>query len=182
MKELLKFPWASRRRWPQVTAPFPTQKPSSLSAEICFEINMSAWHLSIQKYPPRPPGETLIYRNISQNLYKIMNYRNVLIFIKKYISKSMQDRYVSKYSDLRDWSLEQEPNKLMYGGISGVPRGILDIQTCYTLNLHASIITATRHPRTTSCLCIILILRIKSEVSIPALPSALFMCRYAGLG
>ena len=70
----------------------------------------------------------------------------------------------------------------MYGGISSVPRGIHDIQTCYTPNLHASIITATRHPRTTSCLCIILILRIKSEVSILALPSALFVCRYAALG
>ena len=70
----------------------------------------------------------------------------------------------------------------MYGGISGVPRGIHDIQTCYTPNLHASIITATRHPRTTSCLCIILILHIWTKVSILALPSALFVCRYAGLG
>ena len=71
----------------------------------------------------------------------------------------------------------------MYGGISVVPRGIHDIQTCYTLNLHASIITATRHPRTTSCLCIILILHICwTEVSIPALPSALFVCWYAALG
>ena len=34
MKELLKFPWAWKRRRPQVTAPFPTQKPFSLSAEI----------------------------------------------------------------------------------------------------------------------------------------------------
>ena len=70
----------------------------------------------------------------------------------------------------------------MYGGISSVPRGIHDIQTCYTPNLHASIITATRHPRTTSCLCIILILHIWTKVSILALPSALFVCRYAGLG
>ena len=56
-----------------------------------------------------------------------------------------------------------------------MPRGIHDIQTCYTPNLHASIITATRHPRTTSCLCIILILRIRARCQSPPF-LRLFLC------
>lgn len=76
--------------------------------------------------------------------------KNILTFIKVKCLKILRE-----YFCLPD--CKQEPNKLMYGGISVVPRGIHampyhtiqgrihDIQTCYTPLLPGSIITGTRH-------------------------------------